>query len=189
MPSLRCEDLLGSQLVIGGNADETYKDSKLIQLTFFFFLNDTATTDIYPLPQHDALPIWRAAKGREDQPAQPIQSRRDQARDLIRADEVMPAAKDLGPQEDAVPKRLGEPCRSLGEVELRDPAKRFVVDRLVLEIVRHVVDERRQAADRSRERGRDERPPLVLLADEAVDAIAERSDRLSRETVHPWIDG
>src|SRR5256885_17268362 len=24
---------------------------------FFFFLNDTATTEIYPLPLHDALPI------------------------------------------------------------------------------------------------------------------------------------
>src|SRR3989475_12127827 len=26
-------------------------------LIFFFFLNDTATTEIYPLPLHDALPI------------------------------------------------------------------------------------------------------------------------------------
>src|SRR3989449_8414550 len=26
----------------------------------FFFLNDTATTEIYPLPLHDALPISRA---------------------------------------------------------------------------------------------------------------------------------
>src|SRR3712207_8881378 len=24
----------------------------------FFFLNDPATTEIYPLPLHDALPIW-----------------------------------------------------------------------------------------------------------------------------------
>src|SRR2546428_5188900 len=24
----------------------------------FFFFNDTATTEIYPLPLHDALPIW-----------------------------------------------------------------------------------------------------------------------------------
>src|SRR5258707_13349533 len=24
----------------------------------FFFLNDTATTEIYPLSLHDALPIW-----------------------------------------------------------------------------------------------------------------------------------
>src|SRR5258708_15063164 len=25
---------------------------------FFFFFNDTATTEIYPLSLHDALPIW-----------------------------------------------------------------------------------------------------------------------------------
>src|SRR3712207_8990473 len=52
----------------------------------FFFLNDTATTEIYPLPLHDALPIYlegapddrsrprprprdpRAAAGRPDRP-------------------------------------------------------------------------------------------------------------------------
>src|SRR2546429_5248288 len=26
-------------------------------ISFFFFFNDTATTEIYPLPLHDALPI------------------------------------------------------------------------------------------------------------------------------------
>src|SRR4028118_2443030 len=29
----------------------------------FFFFNDTATTEIYTLSLHDALPIWRAAPG------------------------------------------------------------------------------------------------------------------------------
>src|SRR6266496_4973737 len=28
-------------------------------LPYFFFFNDTATTDIYTLSLHDALPIWR----------------------------------------------------------------------------------------------------------------------------------
>src|SRR3712207_9072447 len=28
---------------------------------FFFFFNDTATTEIYTLSLHDALPIWRYA--------------------------------------------------------------------------------------------------------------------------------
>src|SRR2546427_6866989 len=28
---------------------------------FFFFFNDTATTEIYTLSLHDALPIWREA--------------------------------------------------------------------------------------------------------------------------------
>src|SRR2546421_4539541 len=30
-------------------------------LFFFFFFNDTATPEIYPLPLHDALPIWESA--------------------------------------------------------------------------------------------------------------------------------
>ena len=29
-------------------------------LFFFFFFNDTATTEIYTLSLHDALPIWKA---------------------------------------------------------------------------------------------------------------------------------
>src|SRR5260221_9897883 len=31
--------------------------------SFFFFFNDTATTEIYTLSLHDALPIWRALPG------------------------------------------------------------------------------------------------------------------------------
>src|SRR2546430_10702863 len=30
----------------------------IVDLTFFFFFNDTATTEIYTLSLHDALPIW-----------------------------------------------------------------------------------------------------------------------------------
>src|SRR5258707_15711533 len=30
----------------------------------FFFFNETATTEIYPLPLHDALPIWVPQRGR-----------------------------------------------------------------------------------------------------------------------------
>src|SRR5258708_7019081 len=32
--------------------------------SFFFFFNDTATTEIYTLSLHDALPIWRARRRR-----------------------------------------------------------------------------------------------------------------------------
>src|SRR6476620_12095451 len=32
-------------------------------LLFFFFFNDTATTEIYTLSLHDALPIFRPARG------------------------------------------------------------------------------------------------------------------------------
>src|SRR5256885_9496386 len=33
----------------------------LPQISFFFFFNDPATTEIYPLPLHDALPICDVA--------------------------------------------------------------------------------------------------------------------------------
>src|SRR3989442_11840002 len=33
-------------------------------LYFFFFFNDTATTEIYTLSLHDALPIYRGRHGR-----------------------------------------------------------------------------------------------------------------------------
>src|SRR3990172_8410128 len=29
----------------------------------FFFFKDTATTELYPLSLHDALPIWNGARG------------------------------------------------------------------------------------------------------------------------------
>src|SRR5260370_42272777 len=31
---------------------------RLSPISFFFFFNDTATTEIYTLSLHDALPIW-----------------------------------------------------------------------------------------------------------------------------------
>src|SRR2546427_12656596 len=31
-------------------------------ILFFFFFNDTATTEIYTLSLHDALPIWRVER-------------------------------------------------------------------------------------------------------------------------------
>src|SRR3989441_4746677 len=36
---------------------DTLLQSRLIPLCFFFFFNDTATTEIYTLSLHDALPI------------------------------------------------------------------------------------------------------------------------------------
>src|SRR3712207_7891777 len=35
-------------------------------MSFFFFFNDTATTEIYTLSLHDALPIWFHPYGRTD---------------------------------------------------------------------------------------------------------------------------
>ena len=33
------------------------------RVKYFFFFNDTATTEIYTLSLHDALPIWSMSKG------------------------------------------------------------------------------------------------------------------------------
>src|SRR5258707_15375575 len=40
-------------------------------LSFFFFFNDTATTEIYTLSLHDALPICAARPGIERRPFRP----------------------------------------------------------------------------------------------------------------------
>src|SRR5687767_15389730 len=51
-------------------------------LFFFFFFNDTATTEIYTLSLHDALPIFprragiRAHRNRADRDAEPSAARR-----------------------------------------------------------------------------------------------------------------
>src|SRR5436853_6644452 len=39
--------------------------SSLLCLVFFFFFNDTATTEIYTLSLHDALPIFKDGAWRE----------------------------------------------------------------------------------------------------------------------------
>src|SRR5947208_9105070 len=49
----------------------------LSYLLLFFFFNDTATTEIYTLSLHDALPIWIAApsSSSETGPSNPAASR------------------------------------------------------------------------------------------------------------------
>src|SRR3712207_7967435 len=39
-------------------------------LVYFFFFNDTATTEIYTLSLHDALPIYLARRGRDGERAE-----------------------------------------------------------------------------------------------------------------------
>ena len=42
-----------------GSVSEVERGCKVIEfVVFFFFFNDTATTEIYTLSLHDALPIW-----------------------------------------------------------------------------------------------------------------------------------
>src|SRR5256885_4966368 len=44
----------------------------LILFFFFFFFNDPAPTEIYPLPLHDALPIWLLLERDEDVPLEQL---------------------------------------------------------------------------------------------------------------------
>src|SRR5215467_7639826 len=51
----------GKKFRVGIKSNISTNRNNLISLVFFFF-NDTATTEIYTLSLHDALPIWRPAR-------------------------------------------------------------------------------------------------------------------------------
>src|SRR5256885_16594294 len=53
----------------------TYFEILLHQRLSFFFFNDTATTEIYTLSLHDALPIWLARVMQQRRQAQVAQQR------------------------------------------------------------------------------------------------------------------
>src|SRR5215475_15778520 len=85
-----------------------YYWSHIFLSIFFFFFNDTATTEIYTLSLHDALPIQRDGRGLADsllrRPAGHVPERRRPGRDpparqpvLGRA--VHRAGRDLPPAE------------------------------------------------------------------------------------------
>src|SRR5258705_6077383 len=66
----------------------------------FFFFNDTATTEIYTLSLHDALPICRRHLRRTDQPCRSPARRRDCSRPLAerRKSTAEHRRRDLQPQ-------------------------------------------------------------------------------------------
>src|SRR2546426_6715435 len=71
-------------------------------VVFFFFFNDTATTEIYTLSLHDALPIWTIFGARETKGTRfPVHGGRLRA---VRAVDVSQHSR-VG-----IPRRLG--CRS-----------------------------------------------------------------------------
>ena len=47
---------------VGAAEDVEYLVGRWCFLFFLFFFNDTATTEIYTLSLHDALPIWEGRK-------------------------------------------------------------------------------------------------------------------------------
>src|SRR3712207_6950748 len=46
----------------------------MCMVCFFFFFNDTATTEIYTLSLHDALPIYRRERDEDEEGAAPAES-------------------------------------------------------------------------------------------------------------------
>src|SRR5258708_26031599 len=89
---------------------------------FFFFFNDTATTEIYTLSLHDALPISNAAPSRASSCTDGRLDREDRARRRHRraavpvvfpgADAVLPASARLPPR--VAPRGRGGDCRRRG---------------------------------------------------------------------------
>src|SRR2546430_7472888 len=58
--------------------------SPLITISFFFFFNDTATTEIYTLSLHDALPILRLSRLRPRRMAGPGRGERSRGAERLR---------------------------------------------------------------------------------------------------------
>src|SRR3989441_9325426 len=87
---------------------------------FFFFFNDTATTEIYTLSLHDALPIYKAEKAappsvldddiRPEGGTRHRQRRRTQMRDLLRRDALEHIAEEI--PETCPRPRPGQPART-----------------------------------------------------------------------------
>src|SRR6266704_6886081 len=58
-----------------------------VYFDFFFFFNDTATTEIYTLSLHDALPISRPTWRQSSSGSRPISSRRSRSVSPSRSEE------------------------------------------------------------------------------------------------------
>src|SRR3712207_7854327 len=89
----------------------------------FFFFNDTATTEIYTLSLHDALPIWRRRSRR---------SRHRRKRSPLRAHEQLRSAST---------RRSRSPSRS-EEHKSELQSRQYIVCRLLLEKKKKITGKR-----------------------------------------------
>src|SRR2546430_11088309 len=79
----------------------------MTHISLFFFFNDTATTEIYTLSLHDALPIWHS-QARQAAPAgsaTPKSSRFGRHRRRLRAFAIMSRVRCGNPKSDPVPSK------------------------------------------------------------------------------------
>src|SRR5256885_8486836 len=90
-------------------------------MVFFFFFNDTATTEIYTLSLHDALPISDRPRNAAGRPPE-----------WLRSSPASPAAEPDRGRRRGSPRRHGPPARSEEHTsELQSPCN--LVCRLLLE--------------------------------------------------------
>src|SRR3712207_7786638 len=101
----------------------------------YFFFNDTATTEIYTLSLHDALPISGASGGT----ARPTRAAGGRA--------ALPKGRGDGPAVDLVPDRpgdrLAQPGRGAGHRRSEEhtselQSRQYLVCRLLLEKKKHI---------------------------------------------------
>src|SRR3712207_8487423 len=105
-------------------------------MLFFFFFNDTATTEIYTLSLHDALPISDAAPARRGAPHRPGAADRRHPRDRRRAGVG-------GEPSRAGTARQPRPVRQGGRSEEHTSelqSRQYLVCRLLLEKKKHTKD-------------------------------------------------
>src|SRR3712207_8750184 len=95
------------------------------------FFNDTATTEIYTLSLHDALPIWLHSHG-----AQPVSTEARSRRCVSHFSSAYPGAGVLmGGRSEAGVRELFDPRSAEHTSEL--PSRQYLVCRLLLETKTH----------------------------------------------------
>src|SRR2546422_7264210 len=113
----------------------------LVPLSFFFFFNDTATTEIYTLSLHDALPISVHARGtsgfgferkmhalmptvlRSEEHTSELQSRLHLVCRLLLEKKKKPLHRpDPSLESNSIPDR---PCRFIGDYHTQQPLVRL----------------------------------------------------------------
>src|SRR6266404_8733722 len=99
-----------------------------LDFLFFFFFNDTATTEIYTLSLHDALPIYLPHRRRRDH-----QRRRRHARPAGDVKFLETIGRGCRPRRDAARrttmKRVRTECGPLEAIRRRDPERSHHDDR------------------------------------------------------------
>src|SRR2546430_5512738 len=86
-----------------------YTPLQFLSYSFFFFFNDTAPPEIYPLSLHDALPIWSPTKGGR---CSSVMRRTSSTPSRARASTARCAARSWRRYGASAARPTGPPCRS-----------------------------------------------------------------------------